>query len=131
MSALQRSGTSGEDGTLPVVCTDISQCVELLKKGYASVTGGKFAQALADFTSILHSLPLLSVEKQAQVKEVLELREICREYITAMRLEMVPSPSRARARTHTHTHMHAHTHTRTHTHRHIYYIHTRTRLFPG
>ena len=43
----------GEQLGMPQKSYKISMCVDLLKKGYANVTGAKFAQALQDFTSIL------------------------------------------------------------------------------
>lgn len=87
VSALQRP--ADDDGKkLPVVTYNLAQCVEVLKRGYKGMTDGKFATSLADFTELLHTLPVLTVEKKAQVAEVLELRNICKEYVTALRLEM-------------------------------------------
>lgn len=80
-AALQR----GDD--LPEQGLKLSHCVDMLKKGYKAVTDGQFATALDSFLSILHMLPLLVVDSPSQVKEVAELLGICREYITAMRIE--------------------------------------------
>jgi coatomer protein complex subunit alpha (xenin) len=87
VSPLQRA-TGNDDAMLPAVCVTLPQCVELLKKAYASVTGGKFTDALAASTAILHALPLLCAESKAQEMEAIELGQICREYVTAMRLEL-------------------------------------------
>jgi len=88
-----------EDGkSLPVLSLNISQCVDMLKKGYKCVTDGKFSLALDFFTNILQQLPLLSITKKAQLTEVTELRDICREYITAMRLEMAKKTAKTPAR---------------------------------
>lgn len=40
------------------------------------------------FTTILHTLPLVVVEKNVQVNEVLELKAIAQQYVLAMRIEM-------------------------------------------
>jgi coatomer protein complex subunit alpha (xenin) len=87
VSPLQRAAGS-DDAMLPAVCVTLPQCVELLKKAYAAVTGGKFTVALESCTAILHALPLLCAESKAQEKEAVELGQICREYVTAMRLEL-------------------------------------------
>jgi len=55
---------------------------------YLAVTEGKFQPALVHFVDILTTIPVLVVDKKSQVGEVTELLEICREYITAMRLEL-------------------------------------------
>jgi len=44
-------------------------------------------KALASFIEILHILPLIGLEKKEQQQEVVELIEICKEYMTALRLE--------------------------------------------
>jgi len=40
------------------------------------------------FSNILYTLPLLVVDKKAQEQEIQELLTICREYYTALRIEM-------------------------------------------
>eukprot|EP00455_Lapot_gusevi_P036803 TRINITY_DN409_c0_g3_i1.p1 TRINITY_DN409_c0_g3~~TRINITY_DN409_c0_g3_i1.p1 ORF type:complete len:248 (+),score=82.64 TRINITY_DN409_c0_g3_i1:120-863(+) len=73
---------------LPVLALNFSQCVERLKAAYKSVTDGKFSQAHQQFLSLLQTVPLLTVESKSQAREIQELLQICREYITAMRLEL-------------------------------------------
>lgn len=72
----------------PNLAYKLSQVVEPLKSAYKNVTEGKFAPALQEFLSVLHTLPLVVVEKKAEVQEVGELLGICREYVTAIRLEL-------------------------------------------
>jgi coatomer protein complex subunit alpha (xenin) len=88
-----------EGKILPRPTFTISQCVDLLKQGYKNVTEGSFAPAQASFLEILQTLPLISVEKKVQVSEVKELRGICADYITGLRLELerrqVTDPVRA------------------------------------
>jgi len=74
----------------------LANCVDLLKKAYVAVgncLGGAdskkqaLSEAIQNFVNILHIIPLIVVDKKEQVQEVLQLIEICREYITALRLE--------------------------------------------
>jgi coatomer subunit alpha len=51
---------------------------ELLKKGYRSVTEGKFNDALSRFNAILHIIPLLVVDTRREVDDVKELLGIAK-----------------------------------------------------
>jgi coatomer subunit alpha len=51
---------------------------EQLKKAYASVTAGKFSDALRQFTALLHTLPLVVVETRKEVDDVKELITIAK-----------------------------------------------------
>jgi len=79
----------GKDSELPCLAYKLGQVVDPLKSAYKNVTEGKFSAALKEFVSVLHTLPLVVVEKRAEVAEVGELLSICREYITALRLELM------------------------------------------
>ena len=83
-TCLQRSSPDGKE--LPVLTLTLNACVDYLKKGYQAVTDGpsKFQHALDIFIGILHSLPLLVVERAKQVEEVTELKLICTQYITGI-----------------------------------------------
>jgi len=72
---------------LPDAPYKLAGCVEMLKEAYVAVTEGKFSASQLLFQDILLTLPLLAVEKKAQVQEVTDLVDACREYTTAMRLE--------------------------------------------
>lgn len=74
---------------LPVFAFNINHCVDKLKLAYKSVTDGKFAQALEQFLSILHTIPLINIENKSQAKEVNDLLNIAREYVTALRIELL------------------------------------------
>jgi len=75
-------------GGWPRNCLGMPALVERLKAGYNMVTAGKFAEALEAFTFILAAISLTSVDSRQQLAEVKELMRICREYITAMKLEL-------------------------------------------
>jgi Coatomer (COPI) alpha subunit C-terminus len=51
---------------------------DLLKKGYRSVTEGKFNDALSRFNAILHIIPLLVVDTRREVDDVKELLGIAK-----------------------------------------------------
>lgn len=89
LSPLQRSSRTDEktSADLPVLPFQLSYCIELAKTARKHVTEGKFSAALSNFTEILQTLPMLVVEKQAQIVEMIELIAVCKEYITALRLE--------------------------------------------
>lgn len=78
----------GKDCEFPNLAYKLSQIVEPLKSAYKNVTEGKFGAALKEFISVLQTLPLVIVDKKAEIAEVQELLGICREYITALRLEL-------------------------------------------
>lgn len=86
---LQRSVERSGDGVdLPSQnMFKLSHCVETLKRAYKFVTEGQFPVALTTFTEILHTLPLVVLDRRSQIAEVDELIKICREYVTAMRIE--------------------------------------------
>jgi coatomer protein complex subunit alpha (xenin) len=73
----------------PVLALNLNHCVDRLKVAYKSVTDGKFGPALEQFQSILCMIPLISIDNKAQAKEAQDLVSISREYITAMRLELL------------------------------------------
>jgi coatomer protein complex subunit alpha (xenin) len=88
---LHRSYTNERDSKemdAPALPFPLSSLAEQLKTANKSVTGGKFAQALKEFTAILHTVPFVVVERRAQVSELLEFVHICREYILAIRIEL-------------------------------------------
>eukprot|EP01111_Echinosteliopsis_oligospora_P014697 TRINITY_DN5593_c0_g1_i1.p1 TRINITY_DN5593_c0_g1~~TRINITY_DN5593_c0_g1_i1.p1 ORF type:complete len:1233 (-),score=305.98 TRINITY_DN5593_c0_g1_i1:20-3718(-) len=73
---------------LPVTPVTLASLVERLKAGYASVTSGKFSDALVHFQYIMHNLLLVIVDTKSEVQEAKELLSICREYVTGVRLEI-------------------------------------------
>lgn len=76
-------------GTMPRLCATLPALVEKLKMGYALVTGGKFVEAQDCMSFILTAIAVTVVDNRQQVGEIKELVGICREYITALRLELL------------------------------------------
>ena len=76
-------------GGWPRLCLTMASLVEKLKAAYALVTGGKFVDALAAFGDIMAAITLVAPESRQQLHELKELLTICREYSSALRLEVL------------------------------------------
>ena len=79
---IQRSG-NGTKSSLPRVSLSLSQLTTRLKVAYRSFTAAKFEDVKSNLQQIMHSIPCLSVESGADVNQVKELLNICREYLMA------------------------------------------------
>lgn len=78
-------GSSG----FPRLGLSLQNLVELLKVAYKMVTDGKFQEALDVFSHIVAAVPLTIVQSRQQVNELKELLTICREYISALKIELL------------------------------------------
>lgn len=83
ISGLQRSGEP-----LPALCSSVAVQIERLKVAYRSTTRGVFPEALSQFVEIIQALSLVVVSTKQAKAEVEELRDLCREYITGLRMEL-------------------------------------------
>ncbi|KAJ0970559.1 hypothetical protein J5N97_018518 [Dioscorea zingiberensis] len=72
----------------PALVFKLSQLDEKLKSAYRATTDGKFPEALRQFLSILHTIPLIVVDSRREVDEVKELIEIAREYVLGLKIEV-------------------------------------------
>ncbi|KAL0369108.1 UNVERIFIED_CONTAM: Coatomer subunit alpha-1 [Sesamum calycinum] len=72
----------------PALVFSFSQLEEKLKAGYKATTAGKFSEALRQFLSILHTIPLIVVETRREVDEVKELIIIVKEYVLGLQMEL-------------------------------------------
>ena len=86
---MQRNAQDSAPGanTLPAVPFTLTALVDFLKAGYRYFHKGKFDDARKSFDSIVHSIPLVVVDTRSEEMEVKQLLDICREYITALRLQ--------------------------------------------
>mmetsp|Transcript_20485 Transcript_20485/g.28610 ORF Transcript_20485/g.28610 Transcript_20485/m.28610 type:complete len:1253 (+) Transcript_20485:76-3834(+) len=84
---LQRMDSNETSLDLPRLCYSMSHCVDMLQQAYKLVTSGNFPLALETFRSILATIPVLEISSQDQEKKLVDLKGICREYITGLRLE--------------------------------------------
>ncbi|RCV25117.1 hypothetical protein SETIT_5G140600v2 [Setaria italica] len=72
----------------PALVFTFSQMDDKLKAAYKATTEGKFPEALRQFLSILHTIPLLVVDSRREVDEVKELIQIAREYVLGLKMEV-------------------------------------------
>jgi len=89
LTPLTREGTAPRNGgTLPALSITLPTLVERLRLGYTSTTGGKFVEALGHFRFVLQAITLCAVDSRKAVAELKELQSICKEYITAIQIEL-------------------------------------------
>lgn len=86
---VQRVSGEEKKSELPLLALTQAHCDGLHKEAFQAMMEGKVGVALERFTEILHALPLVVVDKKAQVQEVQELLAICREYALACRIELL------------------------------------------
>jgi coatomer protein complex subunit alpha (xenin) len=88
-SLLQRndSAAAQDKEGLPMLCLKLPPLIERLTIAYKAFHAGKFTEAKDHFTYILQTIPLVVVDIKSDGIELKELLEICREYITAIRLK--------------------------------------------
>ena len=58
-----------------------------IKDGYRAFQGGKFNDSKAIFGKVLTQIPLVVTDNRSEAGEMKEMLEICREYITAIRIK--------------------------------------------
>jgi coatomer protein complex subunit alpha (xenin) len=99
---LLRNDKSGHPGneSLPRTCLKMATLVAGIKNGYRAFQGGKFNDSKTAFQSVLTQIPLVVIDSKSEAGEMKEMLEICREYVTAIRIkaEMAaagPDPVRA------------------------------------
>lgn len=83
---LTRKKTLGT--TSPFVAVTLHDLTNRLKQAYKLTSNAAFVEALNEFTGILQSICLLSVQTEREEAEAVELIKICVEYIACMRLEL-------------------------------------------
>jgi coatomer protein complex subunit alpha (xenin) len=86
---------NGHPGTasLPRGSIKMKKLINGVRAGYKFFQGGKFNEAKAAFMSVLNDIPLVVTETKNEANEIKEMVEICREYITAIRIKSAISES--------------------------------------
>jgi len=86
---LMRNDATGHPGndSLPRTSSTIRSLVADVRMGYKYFQTGKFNEAKNAFTEVLSQIPLTVTDNRSQANEIKEMLEICREYITAIRLK--------------------------------------------
>ncbi|CED82220.1 coatomer protein subunit alpha [Phaffia rhodozyma] len=81
--------TTSTNDILPAVRSSLNHIVQTdLQEAYNFVKKGKFAEAETLFRSVLQSMMLVVVNTDAQVQQVREVIDSCREYILGMTMEI-------------------------------------------
>lgn len=83
-----RRNESDKKEYMASICVSISNCHQILKDAYLSVTNAKFEDAINSFRSILHMTPLLIISSSDELRNVRSLIKTSREYINALRVKM-------------------------------------------
>lgn len=85
---LLRNDAAGHPGgdSLPRTSLKMKSLVAGVRSGYRFFQGGKFNDSRNSFASVLHDIPLVVAENRNESSEMKEMLEICREYVTAVRI---------------------------------------------
>uniref|UniRef100_A0A7S1YZQ8 Coatomer subunit alpha n=2 Tax=Bacillariophyta TaxID=2836 RepID=A0A7S1YZQ8_TRICV len=99
---LLRNDVEGHPGaeSLPRTSLKMKNLVTGIRSGYRFFQGGKFNDSKNAFSSVLADIPLVVADNRNEANEMKEMLEICREYITAVRIrgamaENATNPSRS------------------------------------
>lgn len=86
---LLANDASGHPGaeSLPRTSLKMKKLVTGIRTGYRFFQGGKFNDAKKTFESVLVDIPLVVTDNRSEANEIKEMLEICREYITAIRIK--------------------------------------------
>jgi len=86
---LLRNDAAGHPGgeSLPRTPLKMKHLVAGIRSGYRFFQGGKFNDAKNTFSDVLQKIPLVVTDNRAEANEMKEMLEICREYITAIRIK--------------------------------------------
>jgi len=98
--SLMRNDAGGFPGkeALPLKVLKVRSLEQALKDSYRSFQSGKFADALEGFNDIMKKIPLTVTEGRNEALMVKEMLEICREYITAIRIKTAMAKTKDPAR---------------------------------
>jgi len=90
---LLRNDAAGHPGSdsLPRVFAKMKHLKEGVRMGYRYFEAGKFNDSKDAFLAVLHKIPLVVVDNRAEANEIKEMLDVCREYITAVRLKAAMS----------------------------------------
>lgn len=86
---LMRNDASGHPGndSLPRTSYTVKHLVAGIRQGYRLFQTGKFNDAKNAFSEVMSQIPLTVTDNRNEASEMKEMLEICREYITAIRIK--------------------------------------------
>jgi len=73
--------------SLPRCTYNIKELVTGIRTGYRAFQTGKFNDAKGAFTKVLTTIPFVITESRSNANELKEMLDVCREYITAIRIK--------------------------------------------
>ena len=84
-----RNDASGHPGneSLPRISSNTRSLVAGVRQGYKHFQTGKFNDAMKSFSDVMAQIPLTVTDNRNEANEIKEILEICREYITAIRIK--------------------------------------------
>ena len=84
---MRDQGKTSSSKPLPAIPFKTSNLLELLKQVYRHFTSAQFSECRSCLDSIIHSIPLVLAINRNDSNDLKELLEVCREYITALRIK--------------------------------------------
>lgn len=84
---LLRDSAKDQSKPMPSVCLKVLPLLETLKQAYRSFTAGQFSECKASLDSIFQAIPLVVATTRTASNDIKELLEVCREYVTAIRVK--------------------------------------------
>eukprot|EP00569_Conticribra_weissflogii_P016351 CAMPEP_0171400982 /NCGR_PEP_ID=MMETSP0880-20121228/7612_1 /TAXON_ID=67004 /ORGANISM="Thalassiosira weissflogii, Strain CCMP1336" /LENGTH=1288 /DNA_ID=CAMNT_0011915391 /DNA_START=12 /DNA_END=3878 /DNA_ORIENTATION=+ len=89
MVPLMRNDAGGHPGndSLPRTSYTMKTLVAGIRNGYRFFQGGKFNDSMNSFIQVLSQIPVTTANSREEANEMKEMIEICREYITAIRIK--------------------------------------------
>jgi coatomer protein complex subunit alpha (xenin) len=81
----RESGKAGK--SLPAVPLKSAGLLELLKQAYKSFTSGQFPECRLSLDTIIQTIPVVLANSRTDTNDLKELLDVCREYITALRVK--------------------------------------------
>jgi coatomer subunit alpha len=83
---ITRDGGSAKGNGMPMLSVKLPPLLDLLKSAYRSFTSGAFPECEESMQTIITSIPLIQATSRAESTDIKEMVDICREYITAVRV---------------------------------------------
>jgi coatomer protein complex subunit alpha (xenin) len=84
---MTREGKSSSGKPLPSTTFKSSQLLDSLKQAYRAFTTADFAACRESLDFILKSIPLVVAATRSETNDLKELLDVCREYLTALRIK--------------------------------------------
>lgn len=86
-SYLTRESSKPAGKSLPAVALRTTLLLDLLKQVYRSFTAAQFVECRQSLDTIIQSIPLVVAGNRNDTNDLKELLDVCREYITALRVK--------------------------------------------